>query len=81
MEAEEEGVDAEEAEEGVAVAIFELSADGPLTDKSIPQTQMDEVPRVAEASREVGGGGGVLILGNMLYLLPYPRVPPPSHVH
>jgi hypothetical protein len=36
---------------------FELGAGGPLTDKSIPQTQMDEVPEVAEASREVGGGG------------------------
>ena len=80
MEAEEEGVDAEE-EEVVAVAVFELGTGGPLTDKSIPQTQMDEVPRVAEASREVGGGGGVLILGNMLYLLPYPRAPPPPHVH
>ncbi len=56
MEAEEEGVDVEE-EEVVAVAVFELGDDGPLTDKSIPQTQMDEVPEVAEASREVGGGG------------------------
>ncbi len=45
MEAEEEGVDAEE-EEVVAVAVFKLGAGGPLTDKSIPQTQMDEVPEV-----------------------------------
>jgi hypothetical protein len=78
MGTEEEGVDVEE-EEGVAVAVFKLGAGGPLTDKSIPQTQMDEVPGVA--SREVGGGGRVLILGNMLYLLPYPRAPPPPHVH
>ena len=57
MEAEEEGVDAEE-EEVVAVAVFELGAGGSLMDKSIPQTQMVEVPGVAEASREVGEGGG-----------------------
>jgi hypothetical protein len=53
--AEEEGVDAEE-EEVVAVALFELGAGGPLTDKSSPQ-MVDKVPRVAEASRDVGGGG------------------------
>ena len=79
MGTEEEGVD-EEEEEGVAVAVFKLGAGGPLTDKSIPQTRMDEVPGVAEASREVGGGGGVLILGNMLYLLPYPRHGRPHHL-
>ena len=56
MGAEEEGVDAEE-EEVVAVAVFKRGAGGPLTNKSSPQTQMDEVPGVAEASREVGGGG------------------------
>ena len=56
MEAEEEGVDTEE-EEVVAVALFELCAGGPLMDKSIPQTQMDDVHKVAEASREVGDGG------------------------
>ena len=70
MKAEEEGVDAEE-EEVVAVALFELGAGGPLADKSSPQ-MVDEVPGVAEASREVERGGGVLILGNMLYLLLYP---------
>ena len=56
MEAEEEGVDTEE-EEVMAVAVFGLGTGGPLMDKNIPQTQMDEVPGVAEASREVGGGG------------------------
>ena len=84
MGAEEEGVDAEEEEEDedevVAVALFELGAGRPLMDRSSPQ-MVDKVPGVAEASREVGGGGGVLILGNMLYLLPYPRAPPPPHVH
>jgi hypothetical protein len=74
MRAEEEGVDAEEEEEdkvmAVAVALFELGAGSPLTDRSSPQ-MVDEVPGVAEAHREVGGGGVVLILGNMLYLLPY----------
>ena len=69
-------MDAEE-EEVVAMALFELGAGGPLTDKSSPQ-MVDEVPGVAEASREVGGGGVVLILSNMLYLLPYlARAPPP----
>ena len=57
MEAEEEGVDAEEAEEVVAVAIFELSADGPLSDKSIPQTQMDKVPKVAGQAEKWEEGG------------------------
>ena len=58
MRAEEEGVDEEEEDEDevVAVALFELGAGGPLTDKSSPQ-MVDEVPGVAEASREVGGGG------------------------
>ena len=46
MGAEEEGVDAEE-EEVVAVALFELGADGPLMDKSSPQ-MVDEVPGVAD---------------------------------
>ncbi len=49
MGTEEEGVDAGE-EEVVAVAIFELDAGGPLTDKSSPQ-MVDEVPGVTEASR------------------------------
>ena len=67
MGAHEEGVDVEEEDEVVVMALFELGAGagGPLTDKSSPQ-MADEVPGVAEASREVGGGGGVLILGNML---------------
>ena len=56
MEAEEEGVEAEE-EEVVAVAVFKLGAGGPLTDKSIPQTQMDKVPEVAgQAERWEEGG-------------------------
>ena len=79
MRAEEEGVDEEEEDEDevVAVALFELGAGRPLMDRSSPQ-MVDKVPGVAEASREVGGGGVVLILGNMLYLLPYPaRAPPP----
>jgi len=45
----EEGVGAE-AEEVVAVALFELGAGGPLMDKSSPQ-KVDKVPGVAEASR------------------------------
>ena len=56
MEAEEEGVDAEE-EEVVAVAVFELGAGGPLTDKSIPQTQMDKVPKVAGQAEKWEEGG------------------------
>ena len=55
MGAEEEGVDAEE-EEVVAMAFFKLGTDIPLMDKSSPQ-MVDKVPEVAEASREVGGGG------------------------
>jgi len=46
----EEGVGAE-AEEVVAVALFELGAGGPLMDKSSPQ-KVEKVPGVAEASRE-----------------------------
>ena len=77
MRAEEEGVDEEEEDKVVAVALFELGAGRPLMDRSSPQIMVDEVSGV-EASREVGGGGVVLILGNMLYLLPYPaRAPPP----
>ena len=56
MGTEEEGVDAEE-EEVVAVAVFELGDGSPLTDKSIPQTQMDKVPgwqRQAERWEEGG---------------------------
>jgi thioredoxin len=79
MRAEEEGVDEEEEDEdevvAVAVAHFELGAGRPLMDRSSPQ-MVDEVPGV-EASRGGGGGGVVLILGNMLYLLPYPARAPP----
>ena len=55
MGAQEEGTDAKE-EEVVAVALFKLGAGGPLTDKRSSQ-MVDEVHGVAEASREVGGGG------------------------
>ncbi len=55
MGAQEEEADAKE-EEVVAMALIKLGAGGPLTDKSSSQ-MVDEVPGVAEASREVGGGG------------------------
>jgi hypothetical protein len=55
MGAQEEGTDAKE-EEVVAVALFGLGAGGPLMDKKSSQ-MVDEVHGVAEASREVGGGG------------------------
>ena len=55
MGAQEEGADAKE-EEVVAVALFKLGTGGPLMDKSSSQ-MVDMVPGVAEASREVGGGG------------------------